>query len=64
MFDIVFEFHRIVYISASRCLIEMHFVSKCAHFKWKQVIYVEKSKLNIADMWPIPLDRVTYQDAG
>ena len=24
----------------------------------EQVVYVEKSKLNIADMWLIPLDRV------
>ena len=24
-----------------------------------QMIYIEKSKLNIADMWLIPLDRVT-----
>ena len=32
--------------------------------KWSilngQLIYIEKSKLNIADMWLIPLDRVTY----
>ena len=26
-------------------------------FKNGQVIYIEKSKLNIADMWLIPLDR-------
>ena len=25
-----------------------------------QVIYIKNSKLNIADMWLIPLDRVTY----
>ena len=25
-----------------------------------QVIYTEKSKLNIADMWLIPLNRVTF----
>ena len=25
-----------------------------------QVIYIKKSKLNIADMWVIPLDRVTF----
>ena len=27
----------------------------------EQVIYIEKSKLNIDDMWLIPLDRVTYE---
>ena len=27
-----------------------------------QVIYIEKSKLNIADMWLIPLDRVTFNE--
>ena len=27
-----------------------------------QVIYIEKSKLNIADMWLIPFDRVTYMN--
>ena len=26
----------------------------------EQAIYIEKSKLNIANMWLIPLDRVTY----
>ena len=32
--------------------------------KWsilhEQVIYIEKSKLNIADMWLIPIDPVTF----
>ena len=37
----------------------MGFESKCSILNG-QVIYVEKSKLNIADMWLIPLDRVTY----
>ena len=37
----------------------MGFESKCS-FLNGQVIYVEKLKLNIADMWLIPLDRVTY----
>ena len=50
---------RIVHISATRCLIEMGFESKCSILNG-QVIYIEKSKLNIADMWLIPLDRVTY----
>ena len=37
----------------------MGFGSKCSILNG-QVIYVEKSKLNIADMWLIPLDHVTY----
>ena len=37
----------------------MGFGSKCSILNG-QVIYIEKSKLNIADMWLIPLDRVTY----
>ena len=59
MFYIVFELHRIIHISATRCPIEMGFGSKCCIFNG-QVIYIEKSKLNIADMWLIPLDHVTY----
>ena len=50
---------RIVHISATRCLIEMGFGSKCSILNG-QVIDIEKSELNIADMWLIPLDRVTY----
>ena len=34
--------------------------SKCSILNG-QVVYLKKSKLNIADMWPIPLDRVTYE---
>ena len=37
----------------------MGFRSKC-NILDGQVIYVKKSKLNIADMWIIPLDHVTY----
>ena len=37
----------------------MGFGSKCSILN-EQVIYTENSKLNIADMWLIPLDRVTY----
>ena len=48
MFYIVFELHRIIHISATRCLIEMGFGSKCSIFNG-QVIDDEKSKLNIAD---------------
>ena len=38
-----------VCISATRCPIEMGFGSKCSILNG-QVIFVEKSKLNIADM--------------
>ena len=48
-----------IHISTTRCLIEMGFGSKCRILN-RQVIYIENSKLNIADMWLIPLDRVTY----
>ena len=46
------------HISAPRCQIEMGFESKCFILN-RQMIYIEKFKLNIADMWRIPLDRVT-----
>ena len=59
MFYIVFEVQKIVHISTARCLIEMGFKSKCSILHG-QVIYIEKSKFNIADMWFIPLDHVTY----
>ena len=39
----------------------MEFGSKCSVLNG-QVIYIEKSKLKIADMRLIPLDRVTYVD--
>ena len=55
-----FWIKRIVHISATRCPIEMGFGSKCSILNG-QVIYIEKSKLNIADMWLIPLDCVTYE---
>ena len=44
-----FELQRIIHISATRCPIEMGFGSKCRILNGK-VIYVKKSKLNIADM--------------
>ena len=44
-----FELHRIAHISPTRYSIEMGFGSKCSNLKG-QVIYIEKSKLNIADM--------------
>ena len=37
----------------------MGFESRCSILNG-QVIYIEKTKLKIADMWLIPLDRVTY----
>ena len=51
-------FWRIVHISRTRWLIEMGFRSKCSILN-EQVIYIEKSKLEIADMWLIPLDRAS-----
>ena len=54
-----FWIQRNVHISATRCPIEMKFESKCSILNG-QVIYIKKSKLNIVDMWLIPLDRVTY----
>ena len=59
MFYIAFELQRIVHISVSRCPIEMGFGSKYGILNL-QVIYIENSKFNIADMWLIPLDRVTF----
>ena len=44
-----------VHICISRCSIEMGFGSKWSILNG-QVIYIEKSKFNIADMWFIPLD--------
>ena len=44
-----FELQRIVHISATRCLIKMGFGSQCRILNG-QVIYVKKSKLNIADI--------------
>ena len=63
MFYIVFELHRIVHISTTRCPIEMGFGWKCG-ILIELVIYIEKWKLNIANMWLIPLDRVTYLFLG
>ena len=57
-FTLFLNFKKIVHLVATRCLIEMRFGSHCSIFK-RQVIYIEKSKFNIADMWLIPLDRVT-----
>ena len=48
---------RIVHIARTRCLIDMGFRSKCSING--EVIYIEKSKLKIVDMWLISLDRVT-----
>ena len=60
MFYTVFELHRIGYISATRCPIEMGF--GCSIYG--QVVYNEKSKLNIANMWLTPLDHVTKKQLG
>ena len=59
MFYIIFELEKNVHISTTRCSIEMGFGFQCSILNG-QAIYIEKSKLNVADMWLIPLDRVTY----
>ena len=59
MFYIVFERQQIVHISATRCPIVMGFEWRCSIING-QMIFTEKSKLNIADMWLIRLDHVTY----
>ena len=52
------ELQRIVHISSTKCQIEMGFGSKCSILNG-QVIHTDNSKLNIANMLHIPLDRVT-----
>ena len=47
-----------VHILATRCPIEIGFGSKCC-ILIGQVTYTEISKLNIADMWLVPLNNVT-----
>ena len=59
IYYIVFAPQRIGHISATKCPIKMQFELKCSILNG-QGTYVEKSKLNIANMWLIPLDRVTY----
>ena len=59
MYYIVFNLQIIDHISSTRCPIEMGFGSKCNILNGL-MIYIEKSELNIFDMWLIPLDRVTY----
>ena len=59
MFYIVFEFKEMLISLKTKCPIELGFRSKCSILNG-QVIDIEKSKSNIADMWLIPLDRVTY----
>ena len=58
-----FELQRILHIFATTCPIEMGYRSKCSIFAG-QVFYFEKSKLNIADMWLSPLDRVTNSESS
>ena len=57
MFTLFLNFKECSYLR-NQYLIEMGFGSKGSILNG-QVIYVEKSKLNVADMWLIPLDRVT-----
>ena len=54
-----FELCRIVHIFATRCPIGMGFGWRFSILNGK-VIFIERWKLNIADMWLIPLDCVTY----
>ena len=63
MFYIVFEVKELFIISRTGCHPEMGFESKCGILNG-QVIYIEKSKLKIGDMWLIPLDRVTNMSAA
>ena len=56
------EIQGFAHISRTRCRILMGFVSKYRILNG-QVDYIENSKLNIADMRLISLDRVTYWDA-
>ena len=56
-----FQIPRIAHISWTRCRIVMGYGSKCRIW-YVQVVYIENSKLNIADKWLISLDHVTYRD--
>ena len=47
-----------VHISATRCPIEMRFGSTCSILNG-QVIYIEKSQLNIADMFPLIVSHIS-----
>ena len=62
MFWKCLEIQRFACISGTRFRIVMGFGSKCRILNG-QVDYIETSKLNIADMWLISLDRVIY-DSG
>ena len=55
-----FELQRIVHISATRCPIQMGLRSKCIILNGR-VVYIVKSKLNIANMWLIPLNPVIHE---
>ena len=64
MVYIVFELQRIIHISAGRCPIEMGPRSKCSILN-EHVIFIEKSKLNITDMWliqsfPLLVSQIIY----
>ena len=59
MFYIVWELERMFISLQPDVRLRWGFESKCSILN-EQVIYIEKSKLNITDMWLIPLDHVTY----
>ena len=50
----LFRTSKNVHIYATKCLTEMSFKSKCSILSG-QIVFIEKSKLNIANMWLIPL---------
>ena len=56
MFHIVWELQRIVHISATRCLIEIWFTSKCSLNE--KVVYIRKIKIEHYQHVTHPLDRV------
>ena len=59
MFYIVCEFKELFTSLQPDVRLRWGLDQNVAFLNW-QVIYIEKSKLNIADMWLIPLHRVTF----
>ena len=60
MFYIVFELQRIFRSLQPDVWFEWSCDQNMYSILNEQVIYIEKSKLNIDEMWLIPLDRVTF----
>ena len=59
MFYIVFEFKELFISLQPDVWLRWGLNQKCSILNG-QVIYIQNAKLNIADMWLIPLDRVTF----